>query len=289
MTLSPTTRAHAAVALAAVLFGSTFLVVKDAVEVAPVVPFLAVRFLIGAALLAPAGWRRGGIRQRGVARAGGLCGVVLLSGYLFQTVGLQYTSSSVSAFVTYLLVVIVPVLAAVVLRRLPDAPVVIGVVLATVGLVALTGGGSLLHKGPALTLGCAFAFAVHILLLSELSPRFETAALNVVQLAVVGGACLVVGFFTGGYGFPLHAWLAALYTGAASTALAFSLQVWGQRRVGPTRTSLLLTIEPVSAALLGAVAGDRLGLHGAVGALLILAGIFAAEFPVARRAAAARS
>jgi drug/metabolite transporter (DMT)-like permease len=290
--LSPTTRAHAAVALAAVLFGSTFLVVKDAVKVAPVVPFLGVRFLIGAALLAPAGARRqarGRVRQPGVVKAGALCGAALLTGYLFQTVGLQYTSSSVSAFVTYLLVVIVPVLAAIALRRRPDGPVVVGVVLATAGLVALTGGGSLLHKGPLLTLGCAFAFAVHIMLLSELSPRFDTAALNTVQLAAVGGACLVVGFFTGGYGFPLRAWLAAAYTGAASTALAFSLQVWGQRRVGPTRTSLLLTIEPVSAAILGALAGDRLGLHGVVGAALILAGIAAAEVPLARRAAAARS
>jgi drug/metabolite transporter (DMT)-like permease len=272
---------------AAVLFGSTFVVVKDAVAVAPVVPFLGVRFLIGAALLAPAARRSG--RQTGVARAGALCGAALLTGYVFQTVGLQYTSSSVSAFVTYLLVVMVPVLAALVLRRLPDGPVLLGVVVATVGLVVLTGGTSHFGRGEVLTLGCAFAFAVHIVLLAEVSPRFDTATLNTVQLAVVGGACLVVGFFTGGYHFPLRAWLAAAYTGAAATAVAFTLQVWGQRRVGPTRTSLLLMIEPVAAAVLGAITGERLGLHGVVGAALILAGILAAELPVARRAAAARS
>jgi drug/metabolite transporter (DMT)-like permease len=276
-----------AVAAAAVLFGSTFVVVKDAVAVAPVIPFLAVRFLIGAGLLAPLS--RGGLRSAGVVRAGVVCGLALLAGYLFQTVGLQYTSSSVSAFVTYLLVVIVPVLAAVGGRHLPDRPVMAGVVLATAGLLALTGGVSSLGRGELLTVGCAFAFAVHILLLSEVSPRFDTAALNTVQLAVVGLACLALGPFAGGFHMPLRAWVAAGYTGAAATAAAFSLQVWGQRRVGPTRTSLLLMIEPVAAGLLGAVQGDRLGVHGVVGALLILAGIAVAEAPVARRAAVARS
>ena len=278
-----------AVVAAAVLFGTTFFVVKDAVVDVQPIPFLAVRFLIGAALLVPMARHGGGLGQPGVGRAGALCGAALLAGYLFQTIGLQYTTSSVSAFVTYLLVVIVPVLAAVWLRRLPDRSVVIGVVLATAGLLVLTGGPSHLGKGELLTVGCAVAFAVHIVLLSELSPRFGASALNAVQLAVVGVACLVVGAFTGGYGFPRRAWLAALYTGAAATALAFSLQVWGQRRVGPSRTSLLLMIEPVAAAVLGAITGERLGLHGVVGALLIMAGIAAAEVPVARRVAAARS
>jgi len=288
--LSPVARAHLAVIAAAVLFGSTFVVVKDAVKLAQPVPFLGVRFLVGAAALAPTSIRR--VRRSpepGVWRAGLWCGAALVTGYVFQTVGLQYTTSSVSAFVTYLLVVIVPVLAALLSRRLPDRPVVAGVVLATAGLFALTGGVASLGRGEALTVGCAVAFAVHILLLSELSPRFDTAPLNAVQLFVVGGACLAVGFFTGGYGFPLKAWLAAVYTGIAASALAFALQVWGQRRVGATRTSLLLMIEPVAAAVLGAVTGERLGVHGVIGAALILGGIAVAELPVARRLSSVRS
>jgi drug/metabolite transporter (DMT)-like permease len=280
-------RAHVAVIAAAVLFGSTFVVVKDAIAVADPVPFLGVRFLVGALLLWPAARRRG--RQPGVGRAGAVCGLALLAGYLFQTIGLQYTSSSVSAFVTYLLVVIVPVLSALWWRRLPERPVLAGVVLATVGLLALTGGVSHMGRGELLTVGCAVAFAVHILLLSELSPRFDTAALNAVQLAVVGGACLVIGFFAGGYHFPARVWVAAVYTGAVASALAFSLQVWGQRRVGPTRTSLLLMLEPVAAAILGAIEGEWLGVHGVVGAGLILAGIAVAELPLARRLSPARS
>ncbi|HEX9968514.1 MAG TPA: DMT family transporter, partial [Acidimicrobiales bacterium] len=244
-------RAHLAVAAAGVLFGTTFVVVEDAVRHAQPVPFLAVRFLVGAAALAP--FARRAPRQPGRSRAAALCGAALLAGDVLQTVGLQYTTPSVSAFVTYLLVVIVPVLAAVVLHRPPSAPVAAGVVLATIGLFLLSGDAADigLGRGELLTLGCALAFAVHILLLSELSPRFETTPLTAWQLAFVGAACLAPGAFLGGYAFPLRVWLAALYTGITVSALAFALQVWGQRVVGPTRTSLLLMLEPVSAAALG--------------------------------------
>lgn len=284
-------RAHAAVLAAAVLFGSTFVVVKDAVAEAEVVPFLAVRFLVGAAVLAPLSLRRRPDEpQAGVLAAGAACGGVLLAGYLFQTAGLQYTTASVSAFVTYLLVVLVPVLSAVVLRRPPGRATVAGVVLATAGLFLLTGRGRGLGlgRGELLTLGCALAFAVHILLLAELSPRHDTVRLTAVQLLVVGAACLVPGAFLGGYRFPAGAWAAAAYTGASVSALAFGLQVWGQRRVGPARTSLLLMLEPVTAAVVGAAAGERLGWAGGAGAALILAGIAVAEAPLAASGAEAR-
>lgn len=268
-------RAHLAVAMAGILFGTTFIVVQDAVEDAGPVPFLAVRFLIGAAVLAP--FARRSAPQPGRRRAGVVAGVALLAGYVFQTVGLQYTTSSVSAFITYLLVVLVPLLSALVLRRPPAVGALAGVVLATAGLVLLTGGGTGFGRGELLTLGCAVAFAIHILLLGEWSVRFETTAFTATQLATVGFACALPGLATGGYGFTARVWLAAGYTGVTVSALAFALQVWGQRRVGPTRTSLLLMLEPVAAALLGAALGERLGWWGAAGAGLILAGIAVSE------------
>jgi drug/metabolite transporter (DMT)-like permease len=288
--------AHAAVVVAAVLFGSTFVVVKDAIKHVRPVPFIAVRFLIGAAFLLAADRVRvrlrlpgGGrwapppppplprVRRLGLVRTGFVAGAALLGGYVFQTVGLQYTTTSVSAFVTYMLVVLVPLLSAVVLRHLPTPPTMVGVGLATAGLFLLTGKGLALGRGELLTLGCALCFAVHILVLSDAAPRFDSVRLNAVQLAVVGGACLIPGLFLGGYRFSLGAWLAAGYTGVLASAIALGLQIWGQRRVGPTRTSLLLMIEPVSAAVIGVAIGEHLGWGGVAGAALILAGIAAAE------------
>lgn len=248
------------------------------------VPLLAVRFLLASAILAPAAYvvrRRRATTGRlepepGLLRASLLCGAALLAGYLFQTIGLQHTDTSRSAFVTYLLVVIVPVLAAVILRRPPTRPTVVGVVLATSGLVLLNGGITP-DRGTVLTLGCAFFFAVHILLLAELAPRYETLRFTALQLFVVGAACLPVGIFFGGYRFTTVAWAAAAGTAFFASVLAFSLQIWGQRVVGPTRTSLLLMLEPVAAAALGWFVGERLGWAGWAGATLILAGIAVAE------------
>jgi drug/metabolite transporter (DMT)-like permease len=274
-------RAHLGIVAAAVLFGTTFVVVKDAVADVEPVPFLAVRFLIGGLVLLPFAARRR--PQPGAIKAGVLCGAALLSGYVFQTVGLQYTTASISAFVTYLLVVMVPVISAVVLRRPPAPPTILGVALGTIGLFLLTGKGLAMGRGELLTLGCALCFAVHIVLLAEFAPRFDVLRLNTVQLLVTGGACLLPGLFLGGYNFTARAWVAAGYTAVAVSALALGLQLWGQRFVGPTRASLLLMIEPVSAAVLGYVTGERLGARGVAGALVILVGIAVAEAPLMRR------
>ncbi|HET6793029.1 MAG TPA: DMT family transporter [Acidimicrobiales bacterium] len=274
--------AHLAVVLAAVAFGRTFVPVQDAVRRAGPVPFLAVRFLLGAAVLAAylGLGGRGRWLDRPTLLAGLRCGIPLWAGYVLQTVGLRYTTTSVSAFVTYLLVVMVPVLAALEGRRLPAPGVAAGVVLATAGLFLLTGAHLGVGRGVALTLGCALAFAVNILEIDRAvagPAPVDAVALTAVQLAVVGAGSLVPGAFLGGYRMPAAAWAAALYTGLAASAVAFGLQVWGQRRVGPTRTSLLLMVEPVTAAFIGWVTGSRLGPLGAVGAILILGGIAVAE------------
>ena len=239
-------------------------------------PFLAVRFLIGGAVAWPLAARRPA-PQQGLVRAGAVCGAVLCGGYLFQTVGLQYVSSSVSAFITYLLVLIVPLLSAAVLRRPPTMPTIAGIVLAACGLYLLNGAKLSLGKGELLTLGRAVCFAVHIILLAEFAPRYSSVRLNAVQLTAVGAICLIPGLFTGGYDFPLSVWLAAIYTGVAASAVAFGFMVWAQRRVGPSRTALLLMLEPVFAAAAGAIAGDHLGLVGLTGAALILVGVLLAE------------
>ena len=271
----PARRGEVAIVAAAVLFGSTFVVVKDAVAAAEPVPFLSARFLIAAAVLWPLARRRPA--DPGILMASFWCAIALAAGYVFQTVGLQYTSGSVSAFVTYLFVVIVPVMSAVFLKRFPSPTTVAGLVVATVGLVLLSGGAGAFRKGEWLTLGCAFSFAAHVVLLGHFSPRHDTWRLTCTQLALVGAMLLVPGFFTGGFAFPAGAWAAAAYTAVAASAGALGLQIWGQRLIGPSRTSLLLMLEPVSAAFLGYLVGDRLGAKGVVGALLILSGIALAE------------
>jgi drug/metabolite transporter (DMT)-like permease len=269
-----TRRADYALAGAATLFGSTFLVMQDAVRDVDPYAFLVARFGIGALLLAPVLLRR---RSPGLLRHGGLAGLALAAGYVGQTVGLQYTTTSVSAFFTYLLVVIVPLLSAVLLRRPPLPSTLAGIVLATAGLFVMSGTGFALGRGELLTLLGAVAFAAHIVVLSEVARRHDVLALNAVQFATVAVVLLGPALLQGSFAFPASAWAAAAYTGVVVSVVAFGLQVWGQARVGPSRAALVLMLEPVVAAVIGRIDGEHLGAAGAVGAGLILAGILVCE------------
>jgi drug/metabolite transporter (DMT)-like permease len=269
-------KADAALVVAAFFFGTTFLVVQDAVDEADPVPFLAVRFLIGGAALALLGARRR--RTTGELRHGVAGGVALLVGYVLQTVGLQYTTPSTSAFITYLLVVFVPIITFVALRRRPHPLTLVGLVLAVAGLVLLTGGADMsLGRGEVLTLGCAVAFAAHIVILGETADRHDAIRLTCVQVTTVGLACLAVSVVAGGLAMPATAWAAAAFTGIFATALAFFAMVWAQRVVSPSRAALILLLEPVFAALLAWVTGDEMTAATLAGGALILGAVVVAE------------
>jgi drug/metabolite transporter (DMT)-like permease len=254
------------------MFGSTFIVVQDAVADAEPAPFLGARFLVAAAVLAPIARRRPA--ERGEVRLGVVAGLVLAAGYLLQTFGLRSTSSSTSAFITYLLVVIVPVLIAVTEKRWPDRRTTSGVALAVLGLFLLSGseaGGT--GWGELLTLGCAFAFAVHLLLVGRGATMLDPVRFTFVQVLTVGVVCTVPGPWLGGFDFAPATWAAVVFTGVFATAVAFGCMVVGQRTVPESRAALVLLVEPVSAGVLGVATGEELGLRGAIGALVILAAI----------------
>jgi drug/metabolite transporter (DMT)-like permease len=270
----------AALVLAAICFGSTFIVVQDAVGRVEPIPFLAVRFLIGAAALAPLARRRPA--TPGEVRDGVLAGLALAVGYVLQTVGLQYTGSATSAFMTYLLVVFVPPLAFVTLGRRPHPVTLAGIALAVVGLVLLTdpgGSGSSggFGRGELLTLGCAVAFAAHVVILGATAHRHDPVRLATVQVAFVGATCAVPGLWLGGYRFPGPALAAAVATALVATALAFVLQITGQRTVPPARAALLLLLEPVFAAVVASLRGDPLRAPQLAGAALILVAVTVCE------------
>lgn len=271
-------RPEIALAVAAFLFGTTFVVMQDAVDDVEPVPFIAVRFLIGAALMVPfAARRRAVMPAPALGRAGLVAGAVLAASYVLQTVGLQYTTTQRSAFLTYLLVLFVPMITAVWWRRLPGGHVALAVGVALAGVLLLTDGGVGFGRGELLTVGCAFGFALHIVLLGHLAPRVDLVRLNTVQLGAVGLLCFVPGLWMGGYAFTSGAWLAAAYTGFMASALAFLLQIYGQRGVDPTRASLILLLEPVFAAVIGHATGERLGWVGVGGAVLVLVALLVVE------------
>lgn len=270
-------RGAAALALAGFLFGATFLVVGDALERIDVLPFLSLRFAVASAVLVPIARRRAG--TPGEFRHGVIAGLSLFVGYLLQTAGLRTVDPATSAFITYLLIVIVPLLTAARARRMPDRTVGAALLLAIAGLWALSGGPASFGRGELLTLLAAFGFAVHIVVVGEVSGRHDPVRLTLWQLVTVCVCSTAGTVATGGFGtVDGQVMGAVLFCGIGATAVAFWCMTWAQRVVPGPQAALILLLEPVSAALLGQLFGHPLGLWGAVGALLILVSVVIAEF-----------
>jgi drug/metabolite transporter (DMT)-like permease len=263
----------------AAVWGGTFVVVQDAVAKLPTLAFLGYRFLAAAVVVALI-WR-GAVRALPAAgwRAGLLMGVFLTLGYVLQTLGLEHTSVSNAGFITGLFVVLTPLLAAVVLRERIGAVGWTAAVVSALGLFLLSGGGSP-NTGDVLVLGCAFAFAAHILATSRAAGTFDTGALLTVQLGVCGVACTVAAVVAG----DLHAppdgsvWAALVVTALLASALGFWIQTYAQKHTTSTRTALILASEPAFTALCGYLFNDeRLEAIGWIGAAMIMASIVAVE------------
>ena len=273
--------AHAALLLTALLFGATFVLVKEAVASLPPHAFLGWRFLLGSAALVLVGFvprlPGGGLpRGRRLWRDGLAAGAFLWLGYALQTVGLVTTSASHSALITGLYVVFTPLAAAAVARRAPRPVVVLGTLVAFGGLGLLAAPRDLHFViGDLLTLGCAVAFAGHVVVLAHASRSHPVLPFTAVQLIVVCAGSFGLSLILEGLPLPSRAVLPALLmTGLAASAGAFLLQVWSQTVVGPARAVLLLSLETVFGALAGWwFLGDHLGLAGLAGAALMLVGI----------------
>jgi drug/metabolite transporter (DMT)-like permease len=267
--------AYLALAFAALLFGSTFVIIKEAVASLPPLAFVGWRFLLGGAVLALIGLPRG----RAVWRDGLMAGSLLFAGYALQTVGLAHTSASNSGLITGLYVVLTPLLAALVARRAPGLLISLGALLAFGGLVLLTlNQGLRLRYGDLLTVGCALTYAAHIVYLARVAPRHRVIPFTAVQLLVTAAGGLAASAMLEGLPSPpADTWAALAITGLAVSAGAFLLQVWAQTVIGPSRTAIILALEPGIAAAVAAVwLGERLSVPGWIGAALILIGIYVA-------------
>jgi drug/metabolite transporter (DMT)-like permease len=267
------TLAYLALILAAFLFGATFVVIKQAVALIPPLAFVGWRFMIGAVVLLALALPKG----RSVWRDGMIAGVLLFAGYALQTEGLALTSAANSGLITGLYVVFTPIIAAVVARAKLSGWAVSGTGVAFVGLALLTiREGVRLDAGDMLTVGCAVAFAVHIVVLSRVAARHPVVPFTAVQLLVTAVLASALSWITEGFPLPsIDVVPALLMTGLVVTAGAFLMQVWSQTVIGPARTAVILTLEPVSATLLAALLlAERLDAKQWTGAGLILAGIY---------------
>ena len=269
-----------------IVWGWTFVVVQDAIDVYGVLGFLAVRFGLGAAALAPVLASPARVSRRTLLVGGGI-GVVLALAYLFQTLGLLYTTPTNAGLITGLFVVFAPLTDRLFFGVRPSRQVTIAVALSVAGLVLLAGySPSGIPVGDVLMLLCALFLGIHIVLLSHYAGDYDALGLAAAQMLSMAALFFVVWPVFGEVSLPpAGVWFALLLTGLVASAGAFYVQTYVQQRIPAARTAVILTLEPVFAALFGYwLAGDRLLAVQLVGATLILSGLLIGEvLPLIRR------
>lgn len=287
-------RAYLLMLFTVAVWGTTFVLIKDALADATPLAFNLVRMTLAFLVLSIAYRRHWREVSRGQLVAGAIVGFFLATGYQFQTAGLVKTTPSKSAFITGLVVVLVPLFSIVPRLRPPGAKpprwnAFLGALLAFTGILLLTipaaNAGLLpdftsVNIGDLLTLGCAVGFAFHCIALGHASPRIRFQPLALLQ---IGFCALFMALSTPLIEHPhMHVTarlcIALAVAAVLATAAAFSIQSWAQSILPATHTALLITLEPVFAWITSfLVMGEHLGLRPASGALLILAAIALTE------------
>jgi drug/metabolite transporter (DMT)-like permease len=274
-----TWRADAALASNTLIWGSTFVLVQAALrDISPIV-FLAIRFSIATFALALLFRSRARYRP---TRAGLIAGGCLFAGYLFQTVGLQFTTASKSAFITGLAIPLVPLLTSLVYLSRPRVFEMAGIIFATAGMGLMTLEGETLKigRGDLLTFFCAVAFAAHIIVIGHYSGRVGFESLSFLQVATAAALGLSTFWWIEApvVRFSPVVLIALGITGLLATALAFTVQAWAQQHTTATRTALIYSLEPVVAWFTSYwLTGELLSRRAAMGAGLILSGILLVE------------
>lgn len=269
-------------------WGSTFFLIKDLLERVPTVDFLGVRFLIaGAAMLA--------VAPRAIARLspevrrhalvlGCLYGVA----QILQTAGLAHTPASVSGFITGLYVVATPLFAAAILRTRITGLTWAAVLLATAGLGVLTLDGLSIGYGEAITLVAALLYAAHIVGLGAWSTPADALGMSILQVLVIAVICMLAAPVSGAPGVVLPDrgadWASLVYMALVAGAAAILAQTWAQAHLPPTRSAIIMSMEPVWAAsfavLLG---GESVTGRMVAGGLMVLAAMLVVEALPRRR------
>ena len=205
-----------------------------------------------------------------------MAGTLMFIGMALQTYGQQLSTVSNSSFITVLYVVFIPVLLW--KKQRATTSVVLAIILAVIGTAFLTlSDGLSINIGDILLVGCALLFAIHIIFLGHIIRHNDLLSVAMIQSFTMGILGFIFASFNG-QGIPTTGWIYVLYAGLMSSGLAFLLQLYGQQRVAPTISGLILTLESLFGSL-GAIflLNEPFTLNVLVGGSLMLLAVVTIE------------
>lgn len=266
----------------ALMWGLSFITMKDALFHIGAFNLLGLRFIIAAVISALIFYKQFLKVDLMTIKRGIIIGLFLFLGYALQTYGLHFTSASKSAFITGFNVVLVPLFAQIIIKQKPGISEIAAGVIAFIGIgfLSLTGNISSINKGDILTLLGAFAFALQIIMIGKYSKDSNNINSAIVQIAFVGLLSALISFLNGNFIIPkeVSIWKSILFLSLFCTAFSFIAQNIAQKHTTPSRTSLIFTFEPVSAAVFAYfLLGEVLPPLGLLGATMIVFGMLLSE------------
>ena len=233
---------------AALLWGFSFVAMKNVLTNIPTLYVLAIRFCGAALILLPVCARKFGKLDKVYLAGGALMGVTLMLAYVFQTYGLRFTTPGKNAFLTSAYCVIVPFLYWFCIKKKPDKFNVAAalICIAGIGLISLDDDFHI-GAGDALTIACGLFFAIHIVITAKAVDRRDPIALAVIQFAAAGILSLVcaVIFEPAPAGVAtVDVWTMVFLT-VVSTAGCIMMQIFGQKYTPPSQAAVIMTLESV--------------------------------------------
>ena len=253
-----------------IIWGITFVLVKQALNDAPPFSFTTIRFGL-ATILTLFIINKNIISITKIEIIGGiLCGFFLFLGYTFQNFGLMNTTATKSAFITSISILIVPLLLVSMNIQKVKIKIWVAVLLATLGLYLLIlPGDDGINIGDIITFGCAISFALHIIAQDNyIKKEIQILPFFCIQLAFV-----TLFSFIHAQVFELESiiwssrlFLAIIITGVFATFIAFLIMIWAQKILNPSETAIIFSMEPVVATIFATIfAGEILGFWGWIG------------------------
>ncbi|NLW55505.1 MAG: DMT family transporter [Firmicutes bacterium] len=264
--------------LIALIWGSTFIIVKQSLGILHPMQVIAYRFTLAFILVFLAKYRTVLRHWRTSLFPGIGIGLLLFLGFTTQTFGLKFTSPSTSALITGSNAVLVALFEALFKRKKLSRSSFFGVLTATAGLILITWSGAsfTFGYGDLLTLACAIFFALHINATGQALTRSDPSTITVIQFAFVALAawCSLIPVSGLKVNIPPTTWYALLYLGIMATGLAFLAQSYAQRDASPIHTAIMLATEPAFATVLSISLGfELMTMRLIIGGLLVITGI----------------
>lgn len=270
------------------IWGTTFVIMKQAIESLPAFSLLGIRFIMAALMMAVIFRKQLAKLDLCTVKRGSVIGFFLFIGYVLNTFGLYYTTASKSGFISAACVVMVPFLSPLVTKEKPGISEFSAAFITFIGLCALTlsEGFNEINFGDILTFASAVAYAFQIIFISKYSKTSNNYNSSFIQILFVGVFSIIFAFIFEGLHLPAGGavWGKLVYLSFFATALAFTVQNISQKYTTPVRASVIFSLEPLFSAIFAFIfMSERLTAIQSLGGILIVSGTIVAELDLIPR------